>query len=384
MPRGIYLDNSTTCRPSIQAVSSMMPYFSELWGSPSAPHLGGQEIMPAISNSYRAIYDLLNAKDSDNFVFTSSGAEATNQVILTTYFDHVLSSGKNQFITSHIDEAPAIMAIGRLERLDCVGKMVSPNRKGQITADIIAEALSPRTALLSMAWANGLTGVINPVDEIAKLCQERGVLLHLDATHILGKHYIDLSEMPVDFVSFNGEQIHAPKGTGGLWIKGGTKCSALILGGIEQEGLRGGSYNVPGLIALGQAAKEAGDSIDLLCSEVARLRDKLEMGIVSRFPSAVPFYSDQERLPHCVTIAFPGIANEALLYALNRKAVFASIGGGSFQQIALVLTAASQPEALAHTAISFSLSRETTEDEIDHTIDIVADCAEKLQTLWNI
>lgn len=359
----------------------MMPFFSELWGSPSAPHTGGQEIMPAISNSYRAIYDLLGARDSDDFVYTSSGAEATNQVIMSTYFDRVKQTGKNQFITSHIDEAPAIMAIGRLESLDCVGHMVSPNRSGKITAAIIAEALSPRTVLLSISWANGLTGVVNEVKEIAELCQERGVLLHLDATHVLGKLYIDVSELPVDFVSFNGEQIHAPKGTGGLWIRGGINCSALILGGIEQEGLRGGSYNVPGLIALGQAAKEAVDSRDLLCSEVARLRDKLEMGIVAQYPAAVPFYSDQERLPHCVTIAFPGIANEALLYALNRKGVFASIGGGSFQQIALILTGAGISEALAHTAISFSLSRETHEDEIDRAINIVAEAADKLRRL---
>lgn len=381
MPRGIYLDNSTTTRPSVQAVSRMMPFFSEIWGSPSSPHLGGQEPIASIANSYRAIYDLLGAKETDDFVFTSSGAEAVNQVILATYFDQVRLTGKNQVITSHIDEAPALMAVTRLEQLDCITKIVHPDANGQITAKIISEAISPRTSLISLSWANGLTGVINPVKEIADLCKERGVDLHLDATHLLGKYYVEIGDVGANFLTFNGEQIHAPKGTGGLWIRAGSRCSPLILGGIEQGGHRGGGFNVPGLIALGQAASEAIESRDLLCSEVLRLRDKLEMGIVSKYPEAVPFYADQVRLPHCCAIAFPGIPNEAMLYALNRKGVLACIGGGIFQQIGLVLMAAGVASPIAHTAIGFSLSRETHEEEIDRAIDIVSEVAHSLRKL---
>jgi len=381
MPRGIYLDNSMTTRPSMHAVSKMMPFFSDMWGTPSAPHLGGQEILPYITESYKAIYSLLGAREIDDFVFTSSGAEAINQVILSSYFDATVPSGKNQYITSQVDEAPSIMAIGRLEQLGCVGKMVHPDKNGQVTAKILSEAISPRTAMISLSWANGLTGIINPVSDIAKLCQERGILFHLDATHVLGKLYFDLEEVGAHFVSFNGDQLHAPKGTGGLYIKAGTKCSPLILGGIEQGGLRAGSYNVPGLIALGHAAKEAVESRDLLCAEVARLRDKLEMSIVANYPEAVPFYSDQERLPHCTTIAFPGITNEALLYALNRKGLYASIGGGSFQQLGLILAGAGVSEILAHTAISFSLSRETQEEEIVKAVDIIVDAAKRLRRI---
>jgi cysteine desulfurase len=359
----------------------MMPFFSEIWGSPSSPHLGGQEPMPAITESYKAIYELLGAKEVDDFIFTSSGAEAVNQVILAAYFDQAMVNGKNQLITSHIDEAPAIMAIGRLEKLECVGKMVNPNSDGKITAHILSEAISPRTAMISLSLANGLTGVINPVEEIVALCKERGIALHLDVTHVLGKHYMEVGELGADFITFNGEQFHAPKGTGGLWIRSGKKCSPFILGGIEQGGGRGGSYNVPGLIALGQAAREAVDNRDLLCSEVARLRDKLEMGIVSHYPAAVPFYTDQERLPHCAVIAFPGIPNETMLHALNRKGVLASIGGGSFQQIGLLLAAAGVPDILAHTAVGFSLSRETHEDEIDRAVEIIANAAKSLRNL---
>lgn len=381
MPRGIYLDNSMTARPSVQAVSRMMPFFSEIWGSPASPHLGGQEPLPAITESYRFIYDLLGAKESDDFVFTSSGAEAVNQVILATYFDQVRISGKNQLISSHLDEAPAMMAMGRLEQLECVSKLVYPDRQGKVTAQILSEAVSPRTALISLSMANGLTGVINPVDEIAALCKERGIALHLDLTHVLGKMYLEVCDLGADFITFNGEQFHAPKGTGGLWIRSGSRCSPLILGGTEQGGGRGGSFNVPALIALGQAAKEAVESRDLICSEVARLRDKLEMGIVSHYPAAVPFYIDQERLPHCTVIAFPGIPNETMLHALNRKGLFANIGGGSFQKIGLLLAASGVAEIIAHTAIAFSLSRETHEEEIDRAIEIVSTAAKFLRNL---
>lgn len=379
MIRGLYLDNSMTTRPSDKAVSSMLSFFTERWGTPAAPHQLGQELFPAMEDAYRAIYALLGATEQDGFVFTSSGAEAVNQAILSTYFDVTRPTGKNQYITSSIDEAPALMSLNRMEQLGCVGKLVSPNKHGIITLEAIAEAITPRTALISLSWANGLTGTINPVAEIAKLCHERGILLHLDATHVLGKLFYEIKDIGAHLISFNGDHLHAPQGSGGLYIKSGTKCSPFIVGGLEQAGHRAGTINVPALVALGAAAIEAKDSLDLMCTEVARLRDQLERGIIEALPDAVVFFADQSRLPHCTTIAFPGIANEAMLFVLNRKNLFASIGGGSFQQIALVLNASGIPETLAQTAISFSLSRYTTEDEIERAIVIITDAAKRLQ-----
>jgi len=378
MAKGIYLDNSTTTRPSTESIACMLPFLRDMWATPASPHLMGQQLINAVSDSYKIIYDFLGAKETDDFVFTSSGPEAVNQVLLSSYFNISLTTGKNQFITSHIEEAASIMAIGRLEKLECIGKMVYPNKSGKITAEILAEAISPRTAMISLSWANGLTGVIQPVAEIAKLCQLRGIALHLDATHILGKSTFDLHDIGVSFLTFNGDHLHAPKGTGGLWIKGGTACSPLILGSMEQGGFRAGNLNVAGLSSLAQAAKEALDSQDLICMEVARLRDKLEMGIVANYPDVMPFYQSQDRLPHCSAMAFPGIANEAMLYALNRQGVFACIGGGNFQKLSLILEASGIESEIAQTAISFSLSRETTEGEIERAIEIVASTAKRL------
>jgi cysteine desulfurase len=385
MKQGIYLDNSTTTRPSNEAVSSMMPFFTEMWGTPVAPHQFGQQLVPSLEHSYKAIYALFGAKESDNFVFTSSGAEAVNHTFLSSYFDITRHTGKNHFILSKIDEAPALMSMSRLEQLDCVGKMVSPNDKGQITVDAIADAMTPRTALVSLEWANGMTGVIHPVQEIAQLCRERGARIHLDATHVLGRVYFDLQELGADFITFNGDNLHAPKGTGGLYIKDKVVCSPFITGGMEQGGQRAGSINIPALAGLGCASKQMLEARDFVCTEVARLRDKLEKGVSAGFPRAHPLFKESERLPHVSAMAFPGIANEALLFALNRKGIFASIGGGSYQQIGLILAASGIDEKLAHTAIHFSLSRETTEEEIDKAIEIIVDTAKrmaKVSSLW--
>lgn len=379
MTQSIYLDNHTTTRPSDQALAKMIPFFTDRWGVTSAPHQKGQQLYPAIDEALRGIYALLGAKESDTVVFTSSAAEGINHVVLSTYFDVTVHTGKNQYITSGIDEAPAIMALGRLEQLSCLGKMAPADKTGRVTAQALADMMTPRTALISLAWANGLTGVINPINEIADLCQERGVRLHIDASHALGKLFTDWEDIPANFITFNGDSIHAPAGTGGLYIRADTKCSPFILGGNEQAGMRAGNYSVAGLVALGQAAREALDARDLMCTEVARLRSKLEEDIAALIPDAIPFFRDQERLPNCTSIGFPGISNEALLYLLNRKGVYASIGGGTFQQIGLVLTACGVEESLAHSAVSFSLSRETTEEEIDRAVEIIVDCVKRLR-----
>ncbi|MGA8164044.1 MAG: cysteine desulfurase family protein [Waddliaceae bacterium] len=374
----IYLDNSTTTRPSEHALSQMMPYFTEKWGSPSAPHRHGQQLFPAIAESYSSIYELLGAKKEDTVIMTSSGAEAVNHAFMSTYYEITKQKGKNQFVTSSIDEAPAIMALERLERMGCVTKMVDVNDKGQVTAEAIGDVITPRTAMVSLSWGNGLTGVVHPVHEIASLCRERGILFHLDATHVLGKLYFDFNDAGAHMVTFNGDHLHAPQGTGGLWIQHGVPCSPLILGGQEQAGLRAGTVNVPGLVGLGVAAKEALECRNLLCTEVARLRSKLEAGIVEKLPEAVCFFQEQKRLPHCTAIGFPHVANEALLFLLNRKGVYAGMGGGSFQQIGLLLMTAGVEESLAHSSLSFSLSRETTEEEIDRAIDIIVESAKFL------
>jgi cysteine desulfurase len=381
MQKEIYLDNSTTTKPSQEALNRMIPFLTDFWGSATAPHQKGQELLSPIQESLKEVYSLLGGKESDRLVFTSSGAESVNHLVFSVYHEITRVSGKNHFITSAIDEAAVMMSCHRLEESGCVIKTVSVDKQGRLTAQAVAEAITPRTALVSLSWANGLTGVIHPVSEIAKICQARGVLFHLDATHVLGKLFFDLEEIGAQIITFNGNHLHAPKGTGGIYVKEGVPFTPYILGGNEQGGYRAGCLNVAGLVALGVAAREAAQNRNLLCTEVARLRNQLENGIVERYPEALPLFQKEERLPHCTTILFPGIVNEAMLYALNRKNLFASIGGGESQQISIIVKAAGIEEALAQSAVSFSLSRYTTEDQIDRAIEVIGDTAQALRKM---
>ncbi|SCA62700.1 Cysteine desulfurase IscS [Chlamydiales bacterium SCGC AG-110-P3] len=374
----IYLDNSMAAAPSPAAVGAMTSYLTNRWGVASAPHARGQALFPGIEEGLRNIYTLLGASDDDDIIITGSGAEAVNHVVSSVYRDLTKQIGKNHFIIASTDEAPAIMATGFLEENDCAVTMLDAGSDGVLSVEQLAEAITPRTVLLSLSWGNGLTGTIHDVAALAPLCRERGILLHLDATHILGKLYFDLKEVGADFITFNGEQLHGVPGTGALWVRHGCKLSSFVLGGTEQGGLRAGNLNVPGLVALGVAAEEALDNRDYLCTEIARLRDKLEQGVVAGFPSAQACFRETERLPHISAITFPGIANEALLFALDRVGVSACIGGGGFQQIGMNLQACSVDVVLAHSTVSFSLSRETTEEAINHAIERIVEAAQRL------
>jgi cysteine desulfurase len=359
----------------------MFAFLTDTWGSSIAPHRMGQELYHSLEESYKALYALLGAKKEDTLVFTSSGAEAINQVFISVYLEETRNKGKNQYIVSQTDEAPIQMSVSRLQQMGCVGKYIKPDALGKISVEAIADAITPRTALVSLSWANGLTGVINPVADIAHLCKSRGIKLHLDATHVLGKLYYDLADIDADFISFNGSHLHAPQGTGGLWIKAGVSCTPLIIGSAEQAGYRAGNINMPAFVAMGHAAREALETRDLFCMETARLRDRLERGIAQGWPEATVLFKDSDRLPHCCTLTFPGIANEALLFALSRQELFGSIGGGSFPQLSLILQASDIPPILAHTALSVSLSRETLEEEIDRATYLIIETARRLRRL---
>ncbi len=203
----------------------------------------------------------------------------------------------------------------------------------------------------------------------------------MDATHVIGKLPLNHDKQIVHYITFNGEQIHAPKGTGALWVRKGAPLASYIVGGIEQAGLRGGALNVAGLVGLSQALTESIEARDLMGLEGARLRNKLEEGIVRECPGAVVFFKESERVPNITAIGFPGISNEALLFALSKKGVFANIGGGSFQQISLVLMGGGIPQELANTGVSFSLSKDTSEEDVDRAIEIIASSFKQLSKL---
>ncbi|MCB1113292.1 MAG: aminotransferase class V-fold PLP-dependent enzyme [Chlamydiia bacterium] len=373
MKNEIYFDNSQTTKPSKKVIAAMHPFFTEEWGVFSQPHQKGQELFPAVRRAYESLYRLFSAKEEDTVIFTASGAEAVNQVIQGTYFDITLETGKNHFIVGKTDEAPALMAMHRLEKAGCPVTQITP------TVQNVIEAITPRTALAVFSWGNGLTGQVLETEEIAKVLKERGVKFHLDASHVMGKMWVDPLETGATSISMSGDLIHGVKSSGALWVKAKEVVPTLLMGGLEQAGYRGALLDTASLAALGEAASEAIEGLDYMATEVSRLRGKFESLVLKAIPEAKVHFRSDFRLPHISCMSFPGCASEALLYLLNQEGLMASMGGGLQQQIGFVLKAESIPDNEALSALSFSLSRETTDKEVEEAAKIIEKCVKHLK-----
>lgn len=380
MKERIFLDSISATKPAAAALRCMFPYLEDYYGQILSPHQMGQELTFEVEKSLRSIFSGFSAHEDDRFVFTSSGVEAINQVIYTIYKEVVRTTGKNQFVMTQCANAAQVLSVSKLEDEGCSLHFAKTQKNGIVSVDQIVDAISPRTALISLSIASPLTGVIQPISEIQKLCELRKILLHVDVTHAIGKIPLDFHEMGIDYMTFHGEQFHAPKGIGGLFVKKGAPLVPLISGEGEDDFFRGGPFNVALLVACKQAVQEAEENRNLYCTEVARLRDLLETEVQRGYPEAlIPFQED--RLPHISCICFPGIQNEFFLYNLNKKGVFASMGGGAFQAIDRVLNSASVDPKISKTALAFSLSKDTTEQEIQRASQIIVENAKRLRKL---
>lgn len=373
MASRIYLDNSAAAKPSETVLSTWRNHLGDFWAAPHMPHAMGQEMLMPLRDALKKVYRLAGAEESDDLVITSSGAEAVNHVFASAHQDITRRIGRNHFVIGATDEAPATMAVERLVGFGCLSGCAAADATGSVSAKAVAEVLTPRTVMVSLSWANGLTGVINPIEEIVSLCHEHGVVVHVEATHVLGKMPVDVKRLGADFVSFNASQFHGPAGVGGLFMRPSRTLSPFIVGGIDQGGLRAGALNIPLVLALGEGAREACECIDFVCTETARLRRRFEEGVLERCPEARVLFKEASRVPHVCAIAFPGISNEALLFALNRRGLLASMGGGGFQPLGENLTVCGVEPLTAHCALSFSLARTTTEEEIEQAIEWIAE-----------
>ncbi len=368
-----YLDNHTATRPLRSSVEAMFPFFRDQWGSTTAPHHKGQELFPSLNEFKDSLFESLGIPAEDDFYFFPSSGDAIHHLYLSHYFDTVRHSGRNHILTTAIEEASVFTSLKRLEELGCCGKIVSVNQQGQLTKSALEGALNPRTSLLSISWANGLTGVIHPIADIAEVCKGKDIRLHVDASYVIGKLYFRFEDLPIDVLTFDGSLLSAPKGTAGLVSK--TKTLSLA----PPSSLMG--VSVGGMAALSQAIKENVKMFDHLCLETARMRAKFEKGILHRIPDAQVLFQKADRLPNCSAIAFPGAISDALLFMLHRRNVYASLGGGHSQKLCHVLTASGIDPLLAQCALSFSLSFETTDEEIDYAIEMIAESVQKLTAL---
>lgn len=314
------------------------------------------------------VRDLVNAEEGDSLIFTSSGAEAINQVLWSVFFEVVRKEGKTHLITSCLEDAPTLQMMKRLEELGCVVKIVSANEKGKIDLEELKQMISPRTALISLGMAQGLTGVIQPIDKIIHLARENNVLLHLDASYALGKTFFSFDS---DYLTFSGDPIHSVSGSGALLAKANRPLVPFVLG-IKNP--------PPASMALCAAAHQTSLFLDTMSLEVARLRDQFEQELMQRtFARSV--FPDSLRLPNTTCLLFPRVHQGALFYFLKQKGIVSSIGGNYCQHLHRLLMASQYEEEIAQTAVSFSLSRMTSEQEILCAVERITEVVQNLQKI---
>jgi len=377
----IYLDNNATTRCDPAVVEAMLPFFTEQFGNPSSMHSFGNKVGFALKEARARVQALLGAEHESEIVFTSCGTESDSTAILSAL---KAQPERNQVITTAV-EHPAILSLCEyLEKEGVVVHRLGVDKKGRLDLGEYKSLLGPRTAIVSAMWANNETGTLFPVGEMAEMAHAVGAQFHTDAVQAVGKIAIDLKETKIDMLSLSGHKLHAPKGIGVLYVRRNTRYRPLLRGGHQERGRRAGTENSASIVGLGRAAELALEHMDYENTEVKRLRDKLEQGILARVPRAFATGDTACRLPNTSNIAFEFIEGEAILLMLNKLGIAASSGSactsGSLEP-SHVMRAMGIPYTAAHGTIRFSLSRYNTEAEIDRVTDAVPGVIARLREL---
>ncbi len=376
----IYLDNNATTMVAPEVLEEMLPYFRDLYGNPSSIHTFGGQVAKKIVEAREKVASLLGA-EPDEIVFTSCGTESDNAAILSALS---VNPGKNNIVTSRV-EHPAVKVL--CERLAAKGYRVTElpvDSDGMIDMDAYRRFLTPDTAVVSIMWANNETGVIFPVEEMASIAKERGIMFHTDAVQAAGKIPINMKNNEIDMLSISGHKLHAQKGIGILYIRKGTSFSPFLIGGHQEKGRRGGTENVPGIIGLGKACELAYLNLERENNYVKSLRDRLENALLKKIPRCKVNGHRQNRLPNTTNMSFESVEGESILLLLDQYGICASSGSactsGSIQP-SHVLRAMGVPYTMIHGSVRFSLSIYNTEEEIDFVIDVMPKIIERLRQM---
>ena len=379
----VYLDNNATTMVVTLVFEQMKPYFCEIFGNPNSLHQHGSASHPALRKAMDQLYAGINADDADDIVITSCATESINWVIKGVYYDYILNGNKNHIITSEVEHPAVISSCKFLETLGVKVTYLPVNSNGIIEIDTLKNAITDKTALVSIMWANNETGMIFPIEEIGALCKEKGVLFHTDGVQAIGKIPVDVKKANVDFMSFSAHKFHGPKGVGGLYIRAGQPLTSLLHGGEQMGGRRSGTLNVAGIVGMGKAMELAVAHLDFEKSTIKKLRDRLEDAIL-QIPDTLVIGTKEQRVPNTILVSIKGIEGEAMLWDLNKNGICASTGSACASEDLEsnpVMEAIGAEADLAHTALRLSLSRFTTQEEIDYTIDVLNKAVLRLRAI---
>lgn len=379
----IYLDNNATTKVDEKVLETMIPYYSQYYGNPSSMYEFGGKTSAVIKKARESVKELFGAKDQKEIYFTASGSESANMAI-----KGILEADrtKNHLITTKV-EHPCVLDLHKtLEKQGYNVTYLGVNSDGELDLNELAEVVTEETALVSVMMANNETGVIFPVEKIADIVKSKNekTKVFVDAVQAAGKININVQNSNIDLMGISGHKFHAPKGVGALYIKTGTLILPLVVGGHQEKGKRAGTENVAGIVGLAKAAELAIDGLYDESTRVKALRDKLETTILKTIYNARLNNSLINRVPNTTNIGFEYVEGELILLHLSDLGICASSGSactsGSLDP-SHVLKAMGVPFTALHGSIRFSLSRYTTEEEIDYTLKVLPGVIEKLRSI---
>ncbi len=377
--RVVYMDNNATSQVAPEIVAAMLPFFGDKYGNPSSMHTFGGAVARPIEEARGKMAALLGAAPGE-LIFTSCGTESDNTAINAALMSH---PEKKHVITTRVEHPAVLNYCQDLVRRGYEVTFLPVDRQGLLDLDRVENAIREDTAIVSIMWANNETGVIFPVEEIARMAKAKGAVFHTDAVQAVGKVPINLKDTAIDMLSLSGHKLHAPKGVGVLYVRKGTRFVPYIKGGHQEHGRRAGTENVPYIVGIGKAAELAGANMKEENTRVRALRDKLENGLLE--VEATMVNGDREqRLPNTCSVSFEYVEGESILLGLSDLGICASSGSactsGSLEP-SHVLRAMGVPFTAAHGSIRFSLSIYNSEDEVDYVLQHMPPIIERLRAI---
>jgi cysteine desulfurase len=379
--RKVYLDHNATTPVHPEVAEAVAPFLSEMFGNPSSIHWAGRGVRKALEDARQEVAAFFGCQPLE-IVFTSSGTESDNLAIKGIAYRKG-NAGKH-IVTSAVEHPAVINTCRFLERQGYRVTYAPVNRQGIVEPDSVRRAIGKDTILVSIMHANNETGCIMPIAEIGRIARDAGVLMHTDAVQATGKIPIDWKELPVDLLTFSGHKVNGLKGAGGLVARKGIELEAVLHGGHQERGRRGGTENVVGIVAMGKAFSLLRKGMAEEAREIRRLRDRFEKALFDRIPDLVLNGHPTERLPNTVNISFRYVEGEALLLNLDMLGIACSSGSactsGSLEASPILMAMGADPVD-AQGALRFSLGRGNTDEEIDYTVDSLGGVVDKLRAM---
>lgn len=370
----VYLDNNATTKMSAHAIDAMLPYFTDIWGNASSIfYETGQRAENALAHLRESVANNLGAANANEIYFTASGCEADNWAIKGIATAHRRKG--NHIITTKIEHHAVLEACAFLEKNGFEVTYLDVDSEGFVTPEQVENAIKDNTILVSIMTANNEIGTIMPIKEIAAVTKKHNVIFHTDAVQAIGHMRINVQELGVDMLSISAHKFHGPKGVGALYIRNGIRIDNLIHGGGQERGKRAATENVAGIAGLAAALEESVKNLDKNVAHMRRMRDILMNGLLDRIEYVkLNGPTDDRRLCNNVNISYEFVEGESILMRLNMKGIEASSGSacasGSLDP-SHVLLAIGVPHEIAHGSIRFSVSAETTDEEIDYVLDVM-------------